>query len=386
MKDSRSILFVQFANSAFLRHGECDRYWDVFYRRWHGIGYYMGRHVFEIPKWIAEISYFTAGFEKEVFYCIHGSDDAVQKIEDGGYDFVLMSLMNANQGMAYDVISRCKSQTFIVGGYNERFMKMMQSELPNVRICATTADTAMELGVPYAFGTDYSLFKGEHVIPRLTLSYGCLNKCRFCIVPHGKVEPVPDRFIVQQVESFSDLDYRLVYIDDKTFGQSQNYRILSRLSGLCTAEAFNGFIVQTTTADVTRKADEFADIGVRVAEIGLESYNDSILRAYRKPSSEKAIRESVEAAHRSGLMLIANIIIGLPGETDDTYARTYDFVMPLLEDGRLIGINPAIYTDYSDDCNLGEIDFMNDSQYSMNKVWWDRFNSTAADILERSCT
>lgn len=384
MQNINRILFIQFANSMYLRHDECDRYWDIFYKRWEDIGYYMGEYVFEIPKWIAEISYFLSEHEKEILYCKHDVGEAISKISQGGYSYVLMSLMNANQYFIYDVIKSCPNQKFLVGGYNDVFMKRMETELPNVKICDTTKDTARELGVDYSFGTDYSLFNGESVIPRLTLSYGCLNKCKFCIVPHGKVTPISNEVIIQQMRSFSDLDYRLVYIDDKTFGQSPNYTFLKDLSNYSGKDNFNGFIVQTTTGLVARKAKEFRDINVRVAEIGLESYNDKILKVYRKPSNEKFIRESVDAAYENGLLLIANIIIGLPGETEQTYRRTYDYVMPLLESGRLIGINPAIYTDYDNEQNLGEIDFLKDSQYELNKVWWNKFNASAAEILDKN--
>jgi radical SAM superfamily enzyme YgiQ (UPF0313 family) len=285
--------------------------------------------------------------------------------------------------MIHEIVRNCPKQKFLVGGYNEKFMGEMEKELPNVRICGTTQDTAMHLGVPYKFGTDYSLFRGDHVIPRLTLSYGCLNKCRFCIVPHGKVTPISDEVIIQQMKSFSDLDYRLVYIDDKTFGQAANYRILKELSKYSDRKDFNGFIIQTTTGLVAKKAKEFREINVKVAEIGLETYNDGILRKYSKPSSEKFIRESVDAAYENDLMLIANIIVGLPGETEETYTRTYDFIMPLLEKGKLIGINPAIYTDYDNDGNLGEIDFLKDEQYELNKMWWDKFNASASEILNK---
>ena len=58
--------------------------------------------------------------------------------------------------------------------------------------------------------------------------------------------------------------------------------------------------------------------------------------------------------------------------------------MPLLENGKLIGINPAIYTDYDNDENLGEIDFLKDEQYELNKIWWNKFNQTAANILNKN--
>jgi radical SAM superfamily enzyme YgiQ (UPF0313 family) len=260
-------------------------------------------------------------------------------------------------------------------------MRMMNKELSNVRICKDTCETATELGVSYKFGTDYTLFSNESVIPRLTMSYGCLNNCKFCIVPHGNVISVPQVVIRQQAESFKPLNYKLIYIDDKTFGQSDNYRYIAEISKIIDKEDFEGFIVQTTAPMLIGKGQVFKDIGVRVAEIGLETYNDEILRKYNKPCSERVIRMSVDAAKSNDIKLIANLIIGMEEETDETYQNTYDYVMPLLESGDLIGINPAIYTDYNNKENLGEIDFINDGKTALHRKWWDKFNTTAMEIL-----
>ena len=147
---------------------------------------------------------------------------------------------------------------------------------------------------------------------------------------------------------------------------------------------FNGFVVQTTSGIVARNAQYLVDLGVRVAEIGLETYNDKILRAWRKPSSERLVDKAVKAAKEAGLLLLPNIIVGLPEETEETYQRTFDYVMPLLDRGDIIGINPAIFTDYGNDDNLGEIDFLPDGKEDLHRRWWTKFNAKAADILEKN--
>lgn len=380
---SHNILFVQCANSMFKRHGSCDKYWDVFYKRWEHIGYYMGKHVFEIPKWVAEIAYFLQDDNQELFYCEYNASEAVDKINGGKYDYVMMSLMNANQFIIKDIVSQCPNQKFLIGGYNDEFMADMANECPNVEITNGTIDVAKTLGAEYRFGTDYSLFVGERVIPRLTMSYGCLNNCKFCIVPHGKITPVEKSVIEQQVKSFEPIDYRLIYIDDKTYGQCVNYGFTKEMALFTGKKDFNGFIVQTTTGMLYKKGKDFKNAGVSVAEIGLETFNDEILRAYRKPSSEAMTVKAVEACNACGIRLIANVIIGLSEETEDTYRKTYDYIMPLMEQGKLIGINPAIYTDYDNDENLGEIDFLDDGKIELHRKWWDRFNYTAADILSK---
>lgn len=373
------ILFVQFANSVYKRHSSCDAYWDAFYNRWENIGYYKGNNSFEIPKWIAEINYFTPGIEKELFWCHHDVSEVTNKIQDSLVDYVLFSLMNANQDYICSIVCKCPQQKFIIGGYNDVYLKKLRREFQNVTICDTTENVSRILGREYFFGTNYSLFKGEKTIPRLTMSYGCLNNCKFCIVPHGKVKSVDEGLIKQQIKSFNELNYKLIYIDDKTFGQSANYRTIKSLNPV--SSDFNGFIVQTTSGMLIKKAEEFKSIGVYVAEYGLETYNDSILKKYRKPSSERFSDIAIETCNDVGLKLIANVIIGLPEETEETYQRTFDYVMNNLSNGKPIGMNPAIYTDYNNNENLGEIDFMEDRKTELHRKWWDKFNTTATEIL-----
>lgn len=379
----KNILFLQFANSFYLRHDSCDRYWDAFYDRNRDFGYYRTKHVFEVPKWIAEISYFTKGYEKKVLYIEHSINEALNEIEKGVYDYVLFSLMNANQSFIEDIVIRCPQQKFIIGGYNEEYLQNIKTRYNNVIVTETTKEVADILNVPYSFGTDYTLFKGDTVLPRLTMSYGCLNRCKFCIVPHGKITDVERNYIEQQVDSFKDLEYKLIYVDDKTFGQSSNWKITSELSQRIGKTDFNGFVVQTTSGMVVRNAPDFVKHNVSVVEIGLETYNDDILKAYTKPSSNRLVDEAVKRANDNGLKLIANIIVGLPEENNETYKRTFDYVMPLLEEQKIIGINPAIYTDYNDNENLGEIDFKQTDKIDIHREWWKKFNETASNILNK---
>jgi radical SAM superfamily enzyme YgiQ (UPF0313 family) len=345
----------------------------------------MAKHVFEIPKWIAEICYFSKDYTQEVFFCEHSVEEVLDKIYNTKYDYVLMSLMNANQSFIEDIVKAIPFQRFLIGGYNEHFLRYLGERYENVHVCDTTRDTAQFLKVDFKFGTDYTLFKNEYTVPRLTLSYGCLNNCKFCIVPHFKIINVNKDVIYQQIDSFRDLNYRLIYLDDKTFGQADNYSSLKELKEKILREQctdFNGFIVQTTNSMLVKKAKEFKDIGVSVVELGWETYNDSILRKYRKPSSEGMIRKSVEYGKRYGLKLIANIIIGFPEETEESYQKTYDFIMEQLKLGNIIGFNPAIYTNYDKEDNLGEIDFYEDEKTELHRKWWNKFNESAKNILE----
>lgn len=384
----KSVLFVQFANSMFLRHSDNDRYWEAFYKLHEDIGYYKGKYVFEPPKWIAEICYFLypVSVEREVLWVEHNVNEVVKKIEASDFDYVFFSLMNCNQSFIEVIVMMCPNQKFIIGGYNDKFLEYLDKTYSNATIVKAMKDCADVLNVKYSYGTDYSLFMGDSVVPRLTLSSGCLNRCKFCIVPHGRIIDYPYTKSLQQVRSFNALDYRLIYIDDKTFGQANNYAVIEDLGKIIRTDHnhkdFNGFIVQTTCPMIVNKAQAFKDLGVYVAEIGVETYNDDILRAYNKPSTCRLAERAIEEGNKCGLKMIANLIIGLPEETEETYQRTYDFIMPLLEEDKLIGINFAIYTDYENEDNNGEIDFLEDEKVELHRKWWRKFNFDAANILE----
>ena len=375
------VLFVQFANSMFPRFGVSDGYWDAFYSTYREHGYVRMEDAFEVPKWIAEVCYFLPKDSyKKICWVHHSVDEAKQEIAQGDYDFVLFSVMTCTKVFTDKIISGTDSnQKFVIGGYDDWIFEA-EKKYSNVRTAKTMADTAILMGLKYYSGTDYSLFNGWTVLPRLTLSYGCKNNCKFCIIPHTM--SVVDRDIIdQQVDSFKDLSFKLIYIDDKTFGQAENYRVIKELKDIIRSynPEFVGFVVQTTTFMLAKRAREFKELGVVVTEIGLETYNDQILRLYRKPSSEKTVRESISVGRDNGMLIIPNIIVGMPEETQETYNRTKDFLESRHED--IIGLNMAMYTDYSSPDCVGEVDFMQSDKIELHRRYWKEINNLGTNLI-----
>lgn len=372
------VLFVQFANSMFPRFGSSDGYWDAFYSHYHGIGYWRMEDAFEVPKWIAEVCFFLPNDCERKIYWVQNGDlqGAIDEIDNGGYDHVLFSVMTCTKGFVGEIMSRAHDgQSYVIGGYDD-WIYDAQKMFSNVHACDTMMDTAERMGFKYRFGTDYSLFRGWTVLPRLTLSTGCLNNCRFCIIPH-RLEEMDSDGIIQQVDSFRDLKFKLVYIDDKTFGQAGNHVMLPELGDKIRLynHDFLGFVVQTTSGMLSRKASDFHGLGVVVAEIGFETANDGILRKYHKPSTTRLAKEAIDVGTENGIGVIANMIVGFPEETDDTYLNTERFISDMAS--RIFGYNLAIYTDYSESDNIGEVDFKHDGNEEFHRRWWDRLNMLA---------
>ena len=167
---------------------------------------------------------------------------------------------------------------------------------------------------------DNRLFEGQEVIPRLTLSTGCLFACEFCMVPR-KVETPAESKVWEQVESFKPLGFDLVYLDDKTFGQAPNWRMIGDIRDEIRKynPDFKGFIIQTTAnvaAGDARKDDgnseAFHELGVKYTEIGVESVNPETFQAMRKPYHLKHLETVMEKARDLGMPIIPNFIFGHP--------------------------------------------------------------------------
>ena len=335
------ILCVQI--STHLINGEPDlkdistKYYVDLYKKKNKDGFFKGSDFWECPLWITEIDYNTP----VDFYICKDIKDTVKYLLDHKYKYVCFSVLDVNKDIIKEIIttfndsvhSNIKHTTiFVLGGYID-FTKFY---LDWCIYPKSIKDFITFLGIEYKQGNSYRLFKGYSVIPRLTLSTGCLNNCDFCTVER-KIKRTPTKIIKQQINAFKDLKFELIYINDKTFGQCDNYPMLPMLYYDIKKynKNFKGFIIQTTTTQFNKISDKFLFYShIKYVELGIESFNDDILKKYHKPSSERTILDStgkiIDFNMCTGSMyhikLIPNIIIGMPEETKETYQRTIRFL------------------------------------------------------------
>lgn len=287
----------------------------------------------EIPLWVAYAEFSMPGSDLMI---VRDVESAAAILPWLHYKCLLMSALDINR---HDVASlaRAFNGPVYIGGYtNTAYF----SDIENVK-CVPDIQTASFAAVGYhRHGVSYRHFIGTPSIPRLVMSHGCLHHCDFCTVERG-VTPVPFAEIDQQVEEIAKLNPRLIYVDDKTFGQCENCRNLTyigsilasrRTGGSC--DRFDGFIIQTTAPDFLRLSDEFLSSPyrsyssgyIRYVELGVESFNDHILRGVHKPTTTALIQQAVDLMKYYGIWFVPNILVGMEGETEETYANTLSFL------------------------------------------------------------
>ncbi len=346
--NKQSFCFLQVSDSLLNpmdKDNPADVYFKAIWNHLGGEGYFKPEHYWEIPTWIAELSYCLrgGGNELELFHVDEICDDFCvcspphhPQLPDA--DIYLGSIMDCNKEYFRMVARNNPEKFFYFGGYigREEFYSFfchpgLTTPLGNVSWCDDMQEFCDAFQITYRYGTDYSLFKGMKCIPRLTLSNGCLNRCRFCTVP-DEITEVNFYDVLRQVKSIKDLDFELVYINDKTFGQASNYKDLEYLYDLIkySNPKFRGFTIQTTCYQILKfygQGISLKDLGIVNVELGIESYNDDILKKYNKPQNTGTIDTAINILKSTGVNIIPNIIIGLPGETLHTYIETYKWLL-----------------------------------------------------------
>lgn len=397
----KKILFCQFHN--FLINGKnnesiADKYYSGIYTLKEKDGYYKNDAFFELPLWINEVngSLSNSAFNRDLLI-IDNLKFALYKINRYNPDYILFSVLDVNKNYILDIIKNYRGNgKIILGGYID-FKDF--KDFKNVFIFNDVKSFITSLGINYKYDLNYKLFKNYKTIPRLTLSKGCLNKCKFCTVEKNLVT-MDKKNIIRQIKAFKELDFKLVYLNDKTFGQAKNYYLLPMIYKHIKKynSEFKGFIIQTTASQVLNKSftDFLKNAFIFACELGVESYNDNILKALNKPHNTLAINKATDILKNNKIKVIYNLIIGLLPETKITYNNTLNFIAKRFKDIYLLNVyNLALYSNSElaksivkitdNDKNERSLDksFYNKKQINDNKYFYDKIFKIGIKLLNK---
>jgi uncharacterized radical SAM superfamily protein len=179
---------------------------------------------------------------------------------------------------------------------------------------------------------DYSQlrhYRGKVPLLRLNASHGCLYQCSFCGDAWSRqLHVVAPEVLEQEVQQFEELfpEACLIYIGDKTFGQSREG--VANLLELFARRPRFRFIVQTHVLQVNeRLIDVMRQLGVIIVEMGFETADNEVLReSHKEVRGVEHYTRVIEQLTTAGMRVILNVMGGLPHERAESHLDTLAFL------------------------------------------------------------
>ncbi|MBF7021973.1 tRNA (N(6)-L-threonylcarbamoyladenosine(37)-C(2))-methylthiotransferase MtaB [Staphylococcus kloosii] len=173
----------------------------------------------------------------------------------------------------------------------------------------------------------------------LKIQEGCNNFCTFCIIPwaRGLMRSRDPEKVVEQATQLVDSGYKeivLTGIHTGGYGQDlKNYNLAQLLRDLETIDGLER--IRISSIEASQLIDEVIDVisasnkVVRHLHIPLQSGSDSVLKRMRRKYSMAHFSERLTKLHAAlpGLAVTSDVIVGFPGETDEEFQETYDFIV-----------------------------------------------------------
>ena len=176
---------------------------------------------------------------------------------------------------------------------------------------------------------DLSLFPSVQknpVIPELglTTSRGCYGRCSFCFLNMEKLSyKSPERFESEVKELVEKHSIRYFYINDLTFTSN-----LERTYKICDVLKKYG-LTWTCSTRVERIKPELLrymhECGCRDIWYGVESVDQTVLDLADKATKVEEIEYAVAETVKAGIKVAANLIVGLPGESEESLRKMMEF-------------------------------------------------------------
>lgn len=188
-----------------------------------------------------------------------------------------------------------------------------------------------KLDSPFLSGSADAQMKGtDSVLWELTR--GCPFACAFCFESRGKniVRDYPFERIEQELQYLIDHEIESVFVLDPTFNLNidRAKKIMNLL--LAKAPSYMHFTFEIRAELIDEElARMFADLNCSL-QIGLQSSDEKILSTIGRKFNRQIFTEKVKLLSSNGVAFGLDVIIGLPGDSLETFRKTIDYAVSLM--------------------------------------------------------
>ncbi|MGD6956973.1 tRNA (N(6)-L-threonylcarbamoyladenosine(37)-C(2))-methylthiotransferase MtaB [Rossellomorea aquimaris] len=173
----------------------------------------------------------------------------------------------------------------------------------------------------------------------LKIQEGCNNFCTFCIIPwaRGLMRSRDPEEVIHQAQQLVDAGYKeivLTGIHTGGYGEDmKDYNLAMLLKDL--EQKVKGLKrIRISSIEASQLTDEVievidqSNIVVRHLHIPLQSGSNTVLKRMRRKYTMEFFAERLDKLKKAlpGLAVTSDVIVGFPGETEEEFMETYNFI------------------------------------------------------------
>ncbi len=173
----------------------------------------------------------------------------------------------------------------------------------------------------------------------LKIQEGCNNFCTFCIIPwaRGLMRSRDPKEVIRQAQQLVDAGYKeivLTGIHTGGYGEDlKDYNLAALLRDL-ESQVKGLKRLRISSIEASQLTDEVIEVleksklVVRHMHIPLQSASDTVLKRMRRKYTMAFYAERLERLKKAlpGLAVTSDVIVGFPGETEEEFMETYQFI------------------------------------------------------------
>ncbi len=159
---------------------------------------------------------------------------------------------------------------------------------------------------------------------------GCPNKCGYCFYHRNlkKIVPFSTKRLIKELEYARKAGVKEISFVDPSLLSRPDINDLFRLLQDVNKDESLTFFGELNAEHCSHiLADNLRKCGFKTVEVGLQSINKKTLQLVNRRFDKKRFITGIRALKDSGIEVILDIIVGLPGDTLEDVKKSIDFVM-----------------------------------------------------------